>query len=201
MRVINTSQTTDEGTILDAAKLVDIPVLFMVNFKNSELSRTMQQIKNIIDNKTQIKKYDRNTILEAFIDTNIEGGIKLNAVHFEVLLMNQLRALDDIFELPDWSKENEQVQILTLGEALANNQSISIILQSNKIDKALINPANRRIHKPSNMDVYYMEQPQEYISDKDLINDEYKLKNDVENNKIQPIHFMDGDAEYGPNLK
>lgn len=195
MRVINTSPETEEGTIIDANKLTNIPVLFMINFKNSELSRTMQQIKNIIDNKTSIKRYDRHSILEAFIDTNIEGGIKLNAVHFEVLLMNQLRSMEDMLLLPDWSKEGEECQILTLNEALSNNLSISIRLQNNKIDKAMINPANRRINKSSNMDVYFMEQPQEFISDKEIVDNSYKLKNDVESNKECPIYYLNGDAE------
>lgn len=195
MQIISSSPETDEGYVIDATKLVNVPVLFMINFRNSELSRTMQQVKNLIDNKGTIKNYDRNTVLEAFIDTNIEGGIKLNAVHFEVLLMNQLRSADDILLLPDWSKENERCQLITLGDALGNNLSISIRLQSNKIDRALINPDIRRISKPSNMDVYFMKKPQEYLSDKELVDDSYKLKNDVENIRVSPIYYLNGDAE------
>lgn len=194
MEVIKMSAETEEGTVIELHKITSIPVLFMINFKNSELSRTMQLIKNIIDNKTSISKYDRNTVLEAFIDTNIEGGIKLNAVHFEVLLMNQIRSAEDILLLPDWSKENEDCQLITLGDALTHNLSISIRLQNNKIDKSLINPANRKVHKASNMDVYFMEQPQEFIN-KEIVSDKYKLKNDVEDNKISPIYYLTGDAE------
>lgn len=195
MQIIEASAETEEGTILDASKLVSIPVLFMINFRNSELSRTMQQIKNLIDNKGSIKNYDRNTILEAFIDTNIEGGIKLNAVHFEVLLMNQIRSAEDILLLPDWSKTDEQCQLLTLGDALTNNLSISIRLQCSGIDKALMNPINRRVNRASNMDVYFMEQPQEYLSNRELVDDSYKLRNDVEDNKVSPIYWLSGDAE------
>jgi hypothetical protein len=195
MRVIAASPSTDDGTIIDASKITSLPVLFMINFKNSELSRTMQQIKNIIDNKSSIKKYDRNSILEAFIDTNIEGGIKLNSVHFEVLLMNQIRAAEDILETPDWSTSGEDCQLITLGDALTHNRSISIRLQNNKIDKALINPDNRRVDKPSNMDVYFMKQLQGFITNKDIVDDSYKLKNDIEDNRISPIYFLNGDAE------
>lgn len=191
MNILEQSPSDDDNIIVDMSKLIDIPVLFMINFRNSELSRTMQQIKNIIDNKTSIKRYDRNSILEAFIDTNIEGGIQLNAVHFEVLLMNQIRSGDDILELPDWSNPNEECQLLTLNEAISNNLSISIRLQNTTIGKALINPENRRVIKPSNMDVYFMVQPQEYLSNKELISNKYKLKNDVENNRVSPIVQLD----------
>ena len=34
------------------------------------------------------------------------------------LIMNQIRAADDILELPDWTHENEPCQILTLNESL-----------------------------------------------------------------------------------
>lgn len=196
MQIISISQETEDGIVIDASKLMDTPILFMINFRNNELSRTMQQIKNIIDNKSSIKNYDRNSILEAFIDTNIEGGIKLNAVHFEVLLMNQMRNSEDNLLLPDWSRENESCQLVTLGDALSNNLSISIRLQNSKIDKTMINPANRKINKASNMDVYFMEKPQEYITNRgDIVDNSYKLRNDIEVNKISPIYYLNGDAE------
>ena len=195
MQILSSCQETEEGIVVDASRLTELPIMFMVNFRNNELSRTMQQIKNIIDNKGSIKNYDRNTVLEAFIDTNIEGGIKLNAVHFEVLLMNQIRNIDDILLMPDWSKEEEQCQLITLGDALSNNLSISIRLQNSKVDRTLINPANRRITRASNMDVYFMEKPQEYIYNQDIIDDSYKLRNDIEDNKVCPIYYLNGDAE------
>jgi hypothetical protein len=195
MQVIKASPDTELGTVIDAHKITHLPILFMINFKNSELSRTMQQIKNLIDNKTTIRKYDRNSILDTFIGTNIEGGIKLNAVHFEVLLMNQIRNAEDILEMPEWNVPNEDYQLITLGDSLTNNRSISIRLQNNKIDRTMINPANRRVTKASNMDVYYMRQPQEYITNKEIVDDSYKLKNDIEDNKICPIYYLNGDAE------
>lgn len=195
MSILSTCPETEQGYVIEASKLTNLPVLFMINFRNNELSRTMQQIKKLIDNKGTIKNYDRNTVLEAFIDTNIEGGIKLNAVHFEVLLMNQLRDGDDILLMPDWSKEDAEYQLITLGDALSNNLSISIRLQNNKIDKALTNPDVRRLKKPSNMDVYFMEKPQEYLSNKELVDDSYKLKNDIETVRMSPIYYFNGDAE------
>ena len=36
-----------------------------------------------------------------------------------------------------------------------------------------------------------MEQPQEYLSNKDLVSNKYKLKNDIESNKKSPIYHLD----------
>lgn len=172
----------------DVASLVDIPALFIMEIRNNELSRTMNQIKKLIDNKSIIQTYNRNTILEEFINTNISGGIKLNAVHFEILLMNQIRAFDDELENPDWTIPDAPYQILTLSRSLNNNPSITVRLQSNKIVQALRSPQNKYIRQPAITDLFFMEQPQEYL-DENMISDEYKPKSDIEDNIIQPISF------------
>lgn len=173
---------------INMVDLIDFPCLFVVEIKNNELSATMNKIEKLIDNKTVISQYDRNSILREFITTNIQGNIKLNAVHFEVLLMNQIRAFDDELEKPDWTMPGEPCQILTLDKSLSNNQSITVRLESSKVQKALSNPQNRYICKPSMTDIYFMEQPQEYL-DEEFISDEYTPKSDIETPIIEPVSF------------
>lgn len=173
---------------LNMVDLMDFPVMFVVQVRNNELSATMDKIKKLIDNKSIIESYDRNSILKEFITTNIQGNIKLNAVHFEVLLMNQIRAADDDLDVPDWTIPNAPYKILTLSKSLSENRSITVRLQSNKVSKALSNPQNRFISKPSMTDIYFMEQPQEYL-DPEMISDEYVPKSDKEEGVIQPVSF------------
>ena len=173
---------------LNMVDLMDFPVLFVVQVRNNELSATMDKIKKLIDNKSIIESYDRNSILKEFITTNIQGNIKLNAVHFELLLMNQIRAADDDLDVPDWTIPNAPYKILTLSKSLSENRSITVRLQSNKVSKALSNPQNRFISKPSMTDIYFMEQPQEYL-DPNMISDEYVPKSDKEEGVIQPVSF------------
>ena len=173
---------------LDMAKLVDFPALFIVEIKNNELSATMKKIEKLIDNKTVISSYDRNTLLREFTSTNIQGNIKLNAVHFEILLMNQMRAFDDELEKPDWTIPNAPYQILTLSKSLSNNQSITVRLQSNKVSKTLMSAQNRLICKPSMTDIYFMEKPQEYL-DEEFVSDEYRPKSDIESSTRPAISF------------
>ena len=190
------TNTDDEDAItgeayhveLDMVALMEFPVLFVVEIKNNELSATMNKIKKLIDNKTVMETYDRNTILKEFITTNIQGHITLNAVHFEVLLMNQIRAADDLLEKPDWTIPNAPYQMITLSKSLAENQSIAVRLQSNKVSKALNNPMNNKISKPAMCDIFYMEQPQEYLNEK-IVSDEYKPKSDKMENARHPISF------------
>lgn len=180
----------------DMSKLAEIPTLFIMEIKNNELSRTMDKCKKLIDSKSVIEQYDRNSILMEFIKTNISGNIKLNSVHFEVILMNQIRAAGDELEKPDWGNINEPYQILTLSKSLLNNPSITVRLQNSKIPETLRNPRNRFIKQASISDLFFMEQPQEYL-EKTIISDENKPKSDIERNYVEPISFKDPSIQVG----
>lgn len=184
---------------IDMTKLKEFDILFVVEVKNNELSATMNKIEKLIDNKTVISEYNRNSILREFILTNIQGNIILDAVHFEVLLMNQIRSADDELEKPDWSIPNVDYQILTLSKSLSNNQSISIRLQSNKVNRILNSTQNRFLCKPSTTDIFYMEQPQEYLRDS-LISDEFDPTNNIlEPELVEPITFSNPKIRVGVN--
>lgn len=152
----------EENWEIPAEKIKNI-CPFMIDVQNDELSKVMKQVKNLIDNKSSIKEHNRNSILEAFIDANLAGRIHINAVHFEVLLMNQLRAYDDILGKPDWTKRNEKCQFITLEQALTDNPSITVRLQSTKLKRTLIHPSNKVLSAPSIFDLYTVEKPQEFI--------------------------------------
>lgn len=186
---------------LDMVKLMDFQSLFVVEIKNNELSATMDKIKKLIDNKSVITLYDRNSILKEFITTNIQGNITLNSVHFEVLLMNQIRAADDELENPDWTVKDQGYQILTLSKALSNNPSITVRLEAAKVAKTLANPQNSRLWRPSMSDIYFMEQPQEYL-DEEFISDEYRPKSEVEKgNIVIPFTFDNPKIKVGRGNK
>lgn len=189
--IISQSNTSDDDFYveLDMTKLMDFPILFIMDIKNNELSATMDKIKKLIDNKSVISQYDRHELLRQFTTTNIQGNITLNAVHFEVLLMNQIRSADNIIELPDWTNPDEPYQVLTLSKSLSDNQSITVRLESSKVQRALLNPENESIMKASMSDIYFMEQPQEFLA-KEITSDEYKPRTDrIEKDIIQPVSF------------
>lgn len=179
----------DENNIIE----IDIPILkefdtiFAIEMKNNELSRTMDKIKKLIDNKSVIESHDANSLLEAFINTNIAGGITLNSVHFEILLMNQIRAIDDDLESPDWTIPNVAYRLLTLTRSLQYNKRMTVRLEASNIAKAFLDPNLDRIKASSINDLYFIEQPQEYLTDESIVSDDYEMINDVESNLREPI--------------
>jgi len=193
--MINAREADDnDDYIFELDKLTD-KCLFMIDVQNNELSKTMKTVKNLIDNKSSIKGHDCDSILEAFIAANLEGKIVINSVHFEVLLMNQIRAADDILELPDWEKTNERYQIITLENALTNNRSISVRLQAPKLKRSLIHPSNRFLYKPSNMDLFSMIHPQDFMNQKF---EDAAPSFEQQRKAITPIHFVAKSDELPP---
>lgn len=151
-----------EDYVLDMNKLSGS--LFIVSVRNNELSATMKRVKNLIDHKASMKVHDRASILTEFIDANLQGNIRLNAVHFEVMLMNQIRDKNDILASPDWSTKNPEYQLITLDKALSDNKSVTIRLQSNKLKRGLNHPDNSKLYQSSNMDLFSMVHPQDFMS-------------------------------------
>lgn len=175
---------TDDGTYDINMQRLKNMCIFMVDIQNDELSKTMKQVKNLIDNKASIRVHDRNSLLSAFITANLKGNIKINAVHFETLLMNQMRDAADDLESPDWTLRNAPYQIITLDDSLVNNKSISVRLNASKLKRTLNHPSNNRLYKPSNIDLFMMEKPQLFMNQDFIDNTE-----EDERKVISPMYF------------
>ena len=193
----------EDGTAIEInmVDLFNFQSLFVMEIKNNELSQTMDKIKKLIDVKSVMKDYDKDTLLKEFTNTNILGNITLNAVHFEVLLMNQIRDVENELEKPDWNVPNEDYQILTLSTSLAHNPSITVRLQSTTPSKVLLDPNSRNLYKPSVDDLYFMVQPQEFLENKNIISDEDVPDDGSEKNIIEPISFDNPKIRVGRNRK
>lgn len=150
--------------------------IFLIMISNNELSRTLNKLKNIIDKNDVTKSMDKNQILQAMLETVIDGNLSINAVHCEIILSNQLRKPDAILEKPDWEYPNEPYEILTLNQALIDNPSITISLSYQNLSKALYNPLTFKKNGVSFMDLFFIETPAKYLNSKDIIS----TKNDIE---------------------
>ena len=194
--------TNEDGEIeINMVDLFNFQSLFAMEIKNNELSQTMDKIKKLIDVKSVMKDHNKDTLLREFTNTNILGNITLNAVHFETIIMNQIRSAEDELEKPNWDIPDEDYQILTLGNSLSHNPSIAIRLQSTTPSKVLLDPSNRKLYKPSVDDLYFMKQPQEFLENKDIISDDNVPDDGIEKNSIQPISFDNPKIRVGRNRK
>ena len=172
------NSTLEDDIIIDLNKLSTDDGLFLMRLTNNELSATLDKVKSAI-NKQDITESFKNVddFIEYFIACNLEAGIVLNAVHFEVLVANQLRNKDDILEQPDWSFEQTNYKLLSLNHALSHHPSISIVFQYQKIARPLFDHDTFRKRKAVGYDLLYMEAPQQYLSD-DILTDDSDIARD-----------------------
>ena len=185
---------------IDMVDLFQFQSLFAMEIKNNELSQTMNKIKKLIDVKSVMKDYDMNSLLQEFTATNILGNITLDAVHFEVIIMNQIRDLENELEKPNWNTPNADYQILPLSISLSKNPSISVRLQSTTPSKVFLDPNSRNLYKPSVNDLYFMEQPQEFLENKEMLSDT-SIDDGSEKNIIQPVSFDNPKIRVGRSRK
>ena len=163
---------------------IDIPVsvlleeddcpLFDVGIHNDDMSERLESVIKVIDLKANTDSYTAETFLQALSDRlNNIGLDHIMSVHLEIIIMNQIRSREDIIEMPDWSVPNQKdYQVLTLKKAVMTHPSITIAMQSENIARMLHTPLSFRKYKASPYDLMYMTQPQKFINNDPIVNND-----------------------------
>lgn len=141
--------------------------LFLVHISNDELSATLEHVKSVINKYPKIDGMTKDRIVQEFVAAVINGGLNVNAIHLEILLSNQIReglSDEEILEMPHWEFEEEKYALVNLDTALKNNPSITTTLEYQKISKTLYNPLSFKKTKPSQMDLFFMRKPQDFMT-------------------------------------
>lgn len=134
--------------------------VFMVKLVNSEISRTLDRIINLIKTSNGINGRPKEKVLEELVDAVIDGKVNVDAIHLEVLLSNQIRkSAQDILDMPEWEYPNAQYYMISLNKALTDHPSVTVSLQYEKQSKALYYPLNYKKQKSNSVDLFYMTQP------------------------------------------
>ena len=141
--------------------------LFLIHISNNELSATLDHVKAIINKYPKMDGMTKDIIAEEFVQSVLNGKLNVDAIHLEVILSNQIRKGlddDDILEMPRWDFDDAEYALVNLDTALKNNPSITTTLEYQKVSKTLYNPLSFKKSKPSQMDLFFMNQPQEFMS-------------------------------------
>lgn len=185
------AKETDDGRILiPGAALEGVPI-FYVKIQNKELQRTLERSKQIINKSDVTESFTKDQIVSEFISANLDGNINLQAVHMETIIANQVRTDEkDSTEMPDWRIPNVGYKVISLNSALSNSPSITVTLEYQKIASTLVNPLSTKKRKASVFDLFFMENPQDYIVNQNLISNEKVVEKD-KNLMRDAIVFVD----------
>ena len=175
------STINKKGDIIDGKIYVDFAdlkdmVMFIIRIQNNELSKTLEHLENLLNKNSTIEGMDIHQLLQALIDTVNEGGIKIASTHLEIIVSNQIRDADDILSRAKWYETNPRYSILSLNKALTDNPSPTISLSYQKVGKALTNPLTYQKTRASDMDFFFMEQPQYAIHGVEKVEKEFEPK-------------------------
>jgi hypothetical protein len=125
----------------------------------------MNDIIGVINKASSIEGKTKDEVLQTLVDLVVEGGLNIDSVHLEVILSNQMADANDILKKPNWNNPFAQYKMLTLNQALTNNPSVIVSLLYRNLGRTLYNPLTFAKNAPSFFDLFFCEDPQNYISD------------------------------------
>ena len=141
--------------------------LFLIHISNDELSATLEHVKSIINKYPKLDGMTKDRILQEFVTAVLNGGLNVDAIHLEVILSNQIReGLDEdkILSTPHWEFDKADYALVNLDTALKNHPSITTTLEYQKVSKTLYSPLSYKKSAPSQMDLFFMNKPQEFMT-------------------------------------
>ena len=154
-----------DGKVFIPLNVLGDDILFYIKISNDEISKTMNDIINIVNKASVTEGMTKDEALQNLVDLVIDGGLDVDAVHLEVILSNQIVSKDNVLNKPNWNDPFAQYRMLTLDHALVNNPSVIVSLLYKDLHKVMYNPLSFTKHAPSFFDLFFCEQPQVYMSD------------------------------------
>jgi hypothetical protein len=169
--------------------------IFMMQIRNNGLADTLKRLTNLINKSEVTSKHTIDSLIQTFVETCIEGDVKTDAIHCEVIIANQIRLgleSDEILEKPDWSiPNNNRYTILTLSKALNNHPSVAISLSYERTKRAIYTAATFKKRSPSFMDLFFMVNYYDFINAPGDYSTEVKYNNDM----VVPATIVKRDEE------
>ena len=169
--IIRKKAYANEGKVHIPLSALEDNILFYIKISNNEISKTMNDIKNIINKASVTENLSKDEALQSMVDLVIAGNLSIDSIHLEVILSNQLVDPNNILRKPNWNDPHAQYKMFTLNQALTNNPSVIISMLYQDLHKVLYNPLTYSKNRPSFFDLFFCEQPQVYMSDTLLTDD------------------------------
>ena len=192
--IIRKKAVPDNGRFSIPFSVIQDEALFFIILHNNDLMNALQDVQDCINkvSVTRAKNMTKDALLNKFIRTILKSNLTIQSVHLEVILMNQIRALDNILEKPHWERPNEEYQILTMKQALYNSPSVIVSLLTEKLEKMFYSPLTFKKTAPSFVDLFFMEQPQMFIDNPDMIDGtveykDYSADDGINKKLINPV--------------
>lgn len=157
---------TEDGMVKVKFSDVENSCLFFIKVENNDLGKSLTDIQRLLDIKSVTEAQTLSSLTQQVIEAAIEGNLGIMAIHYEVIIANQIRHITSNIHKPNWSNPNEPYRIFTLKQSLMDNPSTTVTLLYRYLDKVLYYPLTFQKDSPSFMDLFFMVKPQTFMKDK-----------------------------------
>jgi hypothetical protein len=164
-KLIRNASVTDDGMLKITFDDAESASLFCIKIENDDLGKALEDIKELIDKKPVTSLYDAHSLTQTLLESVIDSNINVMSVHLEVIIMNQIRSIVSNLKKPDWNNPDEPYKILTLKESLSDNPSVTISMIYQNLGRLLVRPLTYKKSAPSFVDVFFMREPQNFMTD------------------------------------
>lgn len=125
--------------LIKFSNLDDKAVLFEVIIDNNELTKPLYELMELINKKKELGTYTIDSVANRMIDLFVESGSPAHASAAEIILNRLIRDIDDIYERPDFRRENiGGYQMINLSKAIEKNPSPIIGLSTQYIKRQIL---------------------------------------------------------------
>lgn len=160
---MNEDNMDEDGNVyIPMTRLEDMDI-FYIKVENNDIGKNLDILNDLLNKKAVTTSFTKDHILERLQDVIIKSKINCMSVHIEVLLANQIRAVDDILGMPNWLNPDEPYQLIPLNDALTDNPSIIISNLYQKLAKSFYYPLSFRKTAPSIFDPMFMRKPKKFL--------------------------------------
>lgn len=114
--------------------------LFFIRLKNDEITKSLREIKSLIEKGGDIGIHDASELINKLKDLMSSGGIKTETIHIEILCRNLIRDAHNKISLPDWSKKDPEYIITSMHNSIFLSSSVINSLTFEKIKNQFKDP-------------------------------------------------------------
>ncbi len=154
------SHTTKKDKDKNSCPLSDLQdeeKMFSIEINNNELTKPLYSIMSLLNKKGHEGCTTISEMCDKLLDLMITSEIDLKSIHAEVIIRPLIRSIDNDLEFPDFSKHGakSRYQFLTMLNALIHNNSVSVSLSTQNLQRQISSSKTYKKNGTSYLDALY----------------------------------------------
>lgn len=118
-------------------KYISDLVCFNYRLENKELSSSLESIQDLIESSDHLGLTNIDDIVNTFVSLLNESGIKIQAIHIELIIRCMIRDINNQIFRPERFDDENEYTVLKVSDAITKSQSPSVGLAFERVKQQL----------------------------------------------------------------